>query len=137
MEHRYHVTNRVVSTGAFGAIDDLADIGAVLALGTDASADVGPATAATADEEHERGTAGAASTFKPRLESTEIGRMEGGWVGDGVLLPWVRAGFNSEDGEIEKGWDMEEGGAPGRRVGGWFLGKIPGWAGHHEEMVVA
>ncbi|PKU71526.1 hypothetical protein MA16_Dca004368 [Dendrobium catenatum] len=63
--------------------------------------------------------------------------MKGGWMGDGVLLPRVRAGFKCEGSEVEKGREVEDGGAPGRRVDVWVLGEIPGWARHHKEMVVA
>jgi len=130
-----------------GAVHDLAQLlvrgvrGGVLALAVYAPTDVGrggsaSAAAASACEEREDGTLGAADAGEPGFEESEAGRVEGGGIWNGMFLPGPRAGLEREGGEVKKLGQLEEGGAPDARVVGEGLGEVPGGAGHDEEVVV-
>lgn len=120
-----------------GAVHHLAKIGSILALSADAAANVGTPASASAGEKHESVAAGATGTGEPGVEAGERGRVEGGGVGDGVLLPRGGAGLEGENGEVEELGAGEEGGAPEDRVSVRGLGEVPGGTSKNEEVVVA
>lgn len=101
-----------MSTGTVGAVNDLTEIGSVLAFCAYAATDVGSSASAASGEEHERGALGPFGTVEPGFEAFEGGGMERGRVWDGVLLPGVGARFDGEHGEVETGRKVEEGGSP-------------------------
>lgn len=137
-QHRAEVAAGLALAGAAGAVDEVAEVGAVLALGADAVPDVGGrGGTAAAGEEHEGAAGGAAGAGDPVGEAGRGGGMEGGRVGDGLLLPRPGAGLEGEGCEVEEGGEVEEGSAPRRRFGVGRLREVPRRPGQDEEVVVA
>lgn len=96
-------------TDPTGAVHNLAEprvwmgirIGVVFTLDPNAPADIrGGGDTAAASEQGESGASGGRDAADPGVKEWEVWGVEGGGIGDSLLLPWPRTGLEGEGSNV-------------------------------------